>query len=305
MIGIILSVTVLLILIGFIYLIHKPAVPDHYWNKIKTDGKSEARYNRLGPYTVQTEKYPAPQDDRDKKENFYQIWYPSEAGKYPLVVMVNGTGLPCSRYEQVFQHIASYGYVVIGNNYGTNWDGLHPSETLQFALDTEEISSMIDPEKIAVGGHSQGGMGTFNAITEYDNGSRYRAAFALSPTNDDLAVQLQWEFHPGTEEEYAFRLDKIHIPILIAAGTGKLDSETISPLAEMQSEYSSLSGDRVLFRRSGGTDHSAILYEVNGYVIAWLDYYLKGASENEGVFYGDDPEISSNARYQDFQSERT
>lgn len=302
-IGIILVIVILLIVGGFIYLSGKPAVPDNYWNKIKSGGKIEARYNSLGLYTVQTKKYDAPQDERDKDDNFYQVWYPSEEGTYPLVVMVNGTGVPCNKYEAVFQHIASYGYVVIGNNYGTNWDGKHASETMQFAMDTEEISSMIDTEKIAIGGHSQGGMGTFNALTEYENGFLYKAAFVLSPTNDELAIKLQWGFNLGNENEYAFRLNKIDIPVMIVAGTGKLDSETISPLEKMLSEYDNLTNDKVMFRRGDETDHGAILYEANGYVIAWLDYYLKGVTENESAFYGENAEISRNSRYQDFHSE--
>ena len=79
----------------------------------------------------------------------------------------------CNKYEAVFEHFASWGYVVIGNNYGTNWDGKHPSESLDFALNTKEIADMIDKEKIAIGGHSQGGMGTFNAVNEYENGNMY------------------------------------------------------------------------------------------------------------------------------------
>lgn len=46
----------------------------------------------------------------------------------------------------------SFIYVVIGNNYATNWDGKYPSETLDFALNNEEVNDMIDREKIAIGG---------------------------------------------------------------------------------------------------------------------------------------------------------
>lgn len=107
-----------------------------------------------------------------------------------LVVMVNGTGVPCNKYEEVFKHFASYGYVVIGNDYGTDWDGKHPSETLDFALSTKEIADMIDKDNIAIGGHSQGGMGAFNAVNEYENGKMYKAIFSLSPTNRELGISL-------------------------------------------------------------------------------------------------------------------
>ncbi len=302
--GILLLIIVVTVFILLLYISRKPAVADEYWNDINSTSEVENKYNFLGRYTVITTKYDAPQDDSDKSDNFFQVWYPEEEGTYPLVVMVNGTGVPCSKYEAVFEHIASYGYVVIGNNYGTNWDGKHPSETLQFALDTKEISSMIDTDKIAIGGHSQGGMGTFNAITEYDNGALYKAAFSLSPTNDELAIGLNWGFNLGTDDAYAFRLTQIEIPMMIIAGTGSFDSETVSPLQKMQEEYDILTNDKVMFRRSDDVDHGAILYEANSYVIAWLDYYLKDDVENKTVFYGNEPEISTNERYQDFQSEQ-
>ncbi len=301
-IGIILLIIVIAVIVLFLYIIRKPAAADEYWNTISSTSEIENKYNKPGPYTVLTKKYDAPQDDSDKADNFYEVWYPKEKGVYPLVVMVNGTGVPCNKYEAVFEHFAGYGYVIIGNNYGTNWNGKHASETLQFALDTVEISAMIDKDKIAVGGHSQGGMGTFNAITEYENGSLYKAAFALSPTNDDLAIGLKWGFHLGTNQEYAFRPEQIDIPVMIAAGTGSFDSNTVSPLQKMQEEYDSLKNDKIVFRRSDHIDHGAILYEVNGYVIAWLDYYLKNKAENAAVFYGENPEISYNERYQDVQS---
>ncbi len=302
-IGCVLLVIIVVLVLAFIWLSHKNAVPDEYWKEIDSSAETEERYNSPGTYSVESKKYEAPQDERDKDDNFFEVWYPEEEGTYPLLVMVNGTGVPCNKYEAVFEHIASYGYVVIGNNYGTNWDGKHPAETLQFALDTKEIAARIDTDKIAVGGHSQGGMGTFNAITEYENGSLYKAAFSLSPTNEELAIGLEWGFHLGTEEQYAFRLEEIDIPVLLAAGTGSFDNDTVSPLEKMQEEYAALAGDKVMFRKSG-VDHGAMLYEANSYIIAWLDYYLKDKTENETVFYENEGELQSNENYQDFSSEK-
>lgn len=34
---------------------------------------------------------------------------------YPLVNMPNGTGVKSSRYEAVFEHLASWGFIVVGN----------------------------------------------------------------------------------------------------------------------------------------------------------------------------------------------
>lgn len=289
---------------GFLYLVSKPSAPKNYWEQMSTEAQIESKYNSLGSYEIETKKYDAPKDETDKKDNFYQVWYPKEKGTYPLVVMVNGTGVPCNKYESVFEHFASWGYVVIGNNYGTNWDGKHPSETLDFALNNEEISSMIDTSKIAIGGHSQGGEGTFNAVNEYDNGKLYKVIFSISPTNQELGLALKWGFDLDTDGAYAYKLDEIEVPTMILAGTGSFDNDTVSPLEKMKNAYDELNVDKVMFRRSDNVDHGQMLYESNGYIIAWLDYYLKGKLENEKAFFGDSPEIENNSRYQDFKSKK-
>ncbi len=303
-IGIIIVVLIIGVIILLTVVSKSQNAPKNYWEDTVTDGAIEAKYNSLGAYTVVKKTYDAPKDEQDSNSNHFVVWYPEQEGKYPLVVMVNGSGTPCNKYEAVFEHFASWGYVVVGCDYGTSWDGKHASETLDFALNTEEIVKMVDMDKIAIGGHSQGGIGTYNAITEYENGKLYKVAFALSPTNNDLALGLQWGFKLETDEQYAFRLEEINIPMMIVAGTGKFDAETVTPLSEMQEMYESLPCDKIAFRRGDDTDHGNILYEANGYVIAWLDYYLKGIEANETAFFGEEAEIKNNTRYQDFTSKK-
>lgn len=269
---VIIVLIIIIVMVALLMLVSKmQSAPKEYWNNIKSDSEIETKYNKLGKYGVGTKKYNALKDERDEEDNFFQVWYPEENGIYPLVIMVNGTGVPCNKYEAVFEHFASWGYVIIGNNYGTNWDGKHPSESLDFALKTKEIANIIDVNKIAIGGHSQGGMGTFNAVTEYDNGNRYKAIFSLSPTNRTLGISLQWGFNLDTENSYAYKLDEIKIPTILVAGTGPFDNDTVSPLEEMEKAYNELNTDRIMFRRSNNIDHANMLYEANGYIIAWLE----------------------------------
>ncbi|NMM63602.1 hypothetical protein HBE96_13140 [Clostridium sp. P21] len=302
--GIIILVPIVLIIILLICLSFKKSVPSRYWEKVETDGAIEKKYSKLGEYKVNSKRYDAPETAEEPgKKKFFEVWYPKEKGKYPLIVMINGTGVPCDKYDDVFKHIASFGYVVIGNNYEINWNGKHPSETLDFALNTEEIANMIDRKKIAVGGHSQGGMGTFNAITQYENGAMYDVAFSISPTNKELGIALNWGFELNTKNVYAYHLDKINIPMMIMSGTGPFDSDTVIPFDKMKQYYHELHADKVMFRKSN-VDHADMLYHANAYVIAWLDYYLKDISENRKAFFGDSPEIKTNLHYQDFCSDK-
>ncbi len=280
------------------------AVAPGYTNKQKTGGTIEEKYSKMGPYKVKSKQYNA--EKEDGKQRHYKVWYPAEDGKYPLVLMVNGTGIPYQKYGAVFEHLASWGFVVIGNDFSVSWDGKSTNDMLDFALSTKEIRDRVDEEKIAVGGHSQGGEGAFNAITEFpENQGKYKSAFILSPTSNPLAVALEWSHKTGTEDVYGYDLGKVQIPVLLAAGDGKFDSETISPLEEMQKDLTEIPSDvPVVMARLKDTDHGDVLQKADGYVTAWLLYTLNGDTEAEKAFYGKNPEMKQNTLWRDFTSRR-
>lgn len=77
---------------------------------------------------------------------------------------------------------------------------------MDFALENKEVSEMIDVNRIGIGGHSQGGEGTFNAVLEQNNGNLYKVMFSLSPTNNNLAVALKWGYNLDTDNAYGYDL---------------------------------------------------------------------------------------------------
>lgn len=52
----------------------------------------------------------------------------------------------------------------------------------------------IDFDNVGVVGHSQGGVGVINAITDTKHSSTYKTAVSLSPTNKELAHNLFWDY---------------------------------------------------------------------------------------------------------------
>lgn len=100
-------------------------------------------------------------DGEDFKK--YEVWYPSEmtdSGKqYPLVIMVNGTGVKASAYKEVFRHLASWGFIVAGNEDAASGNGASSAKTLDFMLQENEKEDSpfyqhIDMENIGIAGHS-------------------------------------------------------------------------------------------------------------------------------------------------------
>ena len=295
-IGIILVIVVLLIAagLGLLYYVvyHAPMVPKEYWNEVETGGSIEANYLACGDYEVAHVEEKA-----DKPVNQYVIYYPKdlEQDKYPVVIVVNGTGVFANKERPLFEHLASWGFIVIGNHDGSTWSGKSADLTLDYLLRLNEDASSIfyqkvDTENIGITGHSQGGVGVFNAIQNNSHSDLYQCAVSLSPTEEEMAELLQMPYDAS----------KTTIPVFLLAGTEN-DVISIEKLEEM---YGTISSEKAMAVRSG-QQHGEMLYAADGYVTAWFMWYLKGDENAAQAFIGDTPELITNNLYQNQQLELT
>lgn len=89
-------------------------VPNNYTQIVKTGGELEAKYLAMGASQVEHMEV-----STEEEWGNINVYYPKEltesAKSYPVVVMVNGTGVCSSKYPALFKHLASWGFIVIGN----------------------------------------------------------------------------------------------------------------------------------------------------------------------------------------------
>ena len=289
----------------------QPAVKENYYETVKTGGEIEAKYTALGTYEV---GYYEKETDTTYKK--FRVWYPAEleneTKEYPLVIMVNGTGVPASKYEAIFNHLASWGFIVIGNEEENSRTGVSSSESLAFMLEQNETATSIfygkiDTDNIGIGGHSQGGVGAINAVTNFENGSYYKAIWTASTTSSFMTQD------EGLGKEWQYDVSKINIPYFMVAGASGLDAGTatsfeetegqgICPLWSLTENFEKIPDtvDKVMARLKD-TDHAPMLYSADGYMTAWFMYYLQGDEYAGGAFFGDNAEIARNEHYQDVQ----
>ncbi len=98
-----------------------------------------------------------------------------------------------SNYEPVFRHLASHGFIVIGNeSENTNLDGTVTVDTLQCLLNknAEEgniLYHRVDTTNIGIVAYREGIAEAVNAMSK-KNGDMYKSIFAVSPVenNDNL-----------------------------------------------------------------------------------------------------------------------
>lgn len=315
-VGIIILVIVVGVVLLLVFFNH---ANKNYWKYANPAGDIEKQYTALSTLEVSSDEYDANNSTYKK----YEIWYPSEMKDsnktYPLVIMANGTGVKASQYTEVFKHLASWGFIVAGNEDDHSRTGASSAATLNYVLKLNEDENSkfygkIDTDNIGIAGHSQGGVGALNAVTEQENGNKYKAVWAASATSRAVADALNEK-----ESGWTCSPDKIKIPIMMVAGTGNADAgnmdhyttsvkdgetQGICPKWWLDECYAAIpdSVTKVIAREKD-RDHGDMLRYADGYMTAWFMYHLKGETSAD-FFSGSNAEILSNKNWQDVKNNK-
>ncbi len=286
----------------------------HYYDYSNPVGEIEKEYTAMGDEKVSCKEFDAG-DENIKK---FAVWYPAElqgsARKYPVVLWANGTGSKSETYKYFLTHLASWGFIAVGNDDENTRTGDSLEAALTFLLAENEnpdsvFYQKVDPDNIGIGGHSQGGAAVFNMVTNQEHGSMIKTVYSVSATSS---------YHTAVfGDEWEYDVSKINVPTFLTAGTGTFDAGTaaakeqvsdekagimqgICPLWSLEENYGLLPDtiDKVYARKTG-VDHGDSYLQFDGYMTAWFRYYLAGDSEAGKAFYGEQPEIAGNSQYQD------
>lgn len=217
--------------------------------------------------------------------------------KYPVIVICNGSGTPLSKYPTVAEHYASWGFIVIGTEEKNSWNAFGAEMSIRYLErmnenekieDTESIFyQKVDFDNVGIVGHSQGGVGVLNAITDTKHKNIYKTAVSLSPTNKELAHNLFWDYDASL----------VSVPILLIAGEGGGDDWVMTG-EQLVEIYDDILDNKIAMRRIS-TVHNEVLYMPDGYITAWFMWQLQGDEEAAKAFIGNDPELLRNPLYQD------
>ncbi len=313
---IILIIVALILLGSFAFIKLAERREANYYSYTQTSGEIEMKYTAFGDKDVSHMEFDANDDVIGK----YAMWYPSELGnrdeKYPVVIFANGTGSTSATYKPFMEHLASWGFIAVGNDDKNTRTGVSAEAALEFLMQiNEDMGSIfyhkIDLDNIGIGGHSQGAVAAFNTVTNQKHGFMIKALYAASATSS---------YHTGVmADQWEYNVTKITIPTFLTAGTGYWDAGTamtkeqvndeesnvvqgICPLWSLQENYTSLPDtiDKVMARKKN-TDHGDSYKQFDGYMTAWFMYYLQNDQE-AGAAFAENGELSANALYQDVQT---
>lgn len=313
--GIILLVLIVLVVAGIFTLGKKAAErSEHYYNYTNTGGEIEKKYTALGDKAVSYREY----DAADPVIGKYAVWYPSELESldrvYPVVIWANGTGSKSATYEAFLTHLASWGFIAVGNDDENSRTGASLNAAIEFLLAENERADSIfyhklDLDHVGIGGHSQGGPAVFNMVTNQAHGDMVKALYAVSATSS---------YHTEVfRDGWEYDISKVHIPTFLTAGTGAFDAGTttdkeqesdekagimqgICPLWSLDENFTLLPDDiQKVIARKTGVDHGDSHLQCDGYMTAWFMYWLQGDAEAGRAFFGDNAEIVANPNWRD------
>ena len=221
-----------------------------------------------------------------------------------MIIVVNASNTEAYKYMPVFKRLATWGFIVVGNDDGQTGNAESASETLDFMLNLDNDSVLynkIDKDNLGIIGYSQGGAGALRAVTQFENGKNYKAIFTGSAAYPLLAKNFGWEYD----------VSKINIPYFMTASTGTSDdsgkdSNTeyggVAPLSSLVDIYNNMTDNVFKVRaRVTNAEHEDMLLRTDGYMTAWMLYHLQNDADAGKVFIGDDAEILNNSNWQDIE----
>ena len=279
-------------------------IVEGYYKNFQSDAPLEMKYSQLGTFDTAYTEFPSENATIGK----VRVWYPKELENgekaWPMIMVVNASGTPAASYEPFFPRLASWGFIVVGNEDGQAGSGETASITLDFMLNIPAdsvLNGKIDYENMGVIGYSQGGAGAICALTNFENGKNYKTIFTGSAAYPTLAKNMGWEYDAS----------KIAVPYFMCAGTGKSDDSGtdpekgfggVSPLSALIETYSKVTDSVTKVRgRAVGAEHEQMLARSDGYMTVWMLYQLTGDEEAGNVFLGENAELLHNANWQDVE----
>lgn len=282
--------------------LNAPRLAENYYEDFEAGGPLEEYYSGKGGFDVKSIIVPSP---NKSIKNIY-IYYPSEmeenGKKYPMIMIVNGSQSPAKTYLPFFERLASWGFIVVGNDDPQPGTGETASLTLYYVLNESQIRDSIDTSNIGIAGYSQGGAGAINAVTKFDNSKLYKTLFTGSAAYPLLAMSQGWAYDPAD----------ISLDYFMTAATGTSDDTGVedinseyggvAPLASLIEIYNSIPDDYSKLRgRCINAEHGDMQQRTDGYMTAWMLWELNGDTDAAKAVVGDDAEILNNPNWQDIE----
>ena len=284
--------------------------------EVSPDYPIEYYFSQRGPYEVSAQEF-SDFTDPEGQFNHIKIWYPTDMtttnNQWPTIVFCNGSGsgygpdkdgntlTDQTGYTALFEHFASWGFILVANNRPGCASSNATDTTLNYLLNRNTISgdlfyNKVDMDKIGIAGHSQGGTAVLQNLSgstvtsdvnyTYECTQYYKAAWSASPQAYNNI--LKWTYTP----------ENITCPTIMVCA----DNDWASSNDILTTNSGKMSGIPVVTAVRKNADHGAMVSIGKGYMIAWFRYALLGDCYAAQAFV-ENAELINNATWQNQASQ--
>ncbi len=226
---------------------------------------SVADFDQRGPFAIQRETNLGP-------NAAYDIVRPMQLGedgrRHPIISWNNGTRYQIDRYQDLLDHWASHGFVVMGAHTNRTAGGaVHKTAIDWLVAENARAGSvyfgMLDLTKIGAAGHSQGGGATITAGANVPGPTGIVTTMPLMPISAFDRVHL--------EQHAASML------IVSATEDARANRVADQALADVTTEF--------VDAQFVGVHEDAMNPGIHGATVAWFRYQLMGDMSAKAQFY--------------------
>jgi len=205
------------------------------------------------------------------------LFYPTELGKdglkHPVFVWGCGGMTNPSFYVDVLEHIASHGFIVIGEVSEIGDNGLPLTACIDWIIDENNRAQSVfyqkvDTDKIALGGHSIGSVNSFLVATDP----------RITTTIHVAGGSLDDIYDPNAETTGKGGRSLVHPVAYISA-----ESDMFGNVEKLEKDYANTTVPAFMTIISG-TEHIAITLAALPVMTGWLRWHLGGETERRSMF---------------------
>jgi len=264
-----------------VYKTKNPGMATDYMNSATVEGYYENSFKPYKSLDVTHLNY-------DVDDLNYEIYFPDDIvgkenqDKYPLIIFANSNKFKCKDIKPVMAHLASYGFVCVGNN-GENYNGDDLKKVIDHLkyLSDEDVESIfyqkIDKEKIGLYGTYDGAVNAVKLYEKLDDSSLRINYLVLSclPKEESLE-KLKLE---------KYDLSKVYSNTFLISS----DNSKLKKVLDTDDAFSKLTHALTKIKATrNNIKLSSMLSYQDPYMTAYFMCFMKNDEEARKIFYDSD-----------------
>ena len=269
-------------------------VPKNYYDLEDNEGDLEKVYSKMGEYRPNKESI---KFDENKKYN-YMIFYPKDESnsnediKYPVIIFLNNLDRTYEINEPIFNHLASYGFVIITDDNKNSTNGESIKQIIDNINDLNNNQSFIlynkfDINNIGISCHDQSVISLLKITEDVNLRDKIKSVFCAAPLpQNDIILKKYYYFYKNMTFKNIFFISPLNDPVFT---DNKYYKDIIMVIPR------NINYNKILIAQRNHTTRDNILWKSDAYHTAWFLSTLKN-NETANTIFEDNGEIFSNAK---------